>query len=264
MKKRFAVMGFPIEHSLSPMIHQHFAQQFGFEIEYDKIAVRAPDLEKNINQFFARGGMGLNITSPCKPEAFKLSASRSERVLEVQAANTLWIRNGLLHADNTDGVGFVRDFARFTSLTGKRVLILGAGGVVQGLLPVILAELPQKVVLFNRSAQKVQALQQQYPFLNAYNEEAMQSPFEVVINTTSALHDDLRRLMVPISLDKHVFCYDVVYNHLAPTPFLQWAFEQGYQGVDGRGMLVEQAAEAFYLWHGLKPDTSRVLKRLNV
>ncbi len=268
MPARYAVMGHPIAHSLSPTIHRLFAQQTGCVLRYEKIQVDVPHFEAQVERFFQRGGKGLNITQPFKQRAFTLSQDKTARCLTAGAANTLWLNPaGRLQADNTDGIGLLRDLTRFIDLAGLRILILGAGGAARGILTPLLDRGPQSVHIANRTPEKAHALCQAFsPFSRLRAGEGnhpllthgriidLNGPFDLILNTTSA-HLDREPLTLPPTLIlPRTVCYDLNYQQNGETPFVVWARLQGALGMDGLGMLVEQAAEAFFIWHGIMPD----------
>lgn len=267
MTDRYAVMGNPVEHSKSPQIHHLFAQQTGEAIHYERIRVPLDGFQAAVRAFFAGGGRGLNITVPFKEEAWRLADERAPRAERAGAVNTLLIRSGRLIGDNTDGTGLVRDLRvnHGTPLADRRVLILGAGGAVRGLLPALLAEAPAEVVIANRTVARAETLRTLFAdqgCLQAVGFDALAGPFDVVINGTSAgLSGELPPLPEDL-LAAGATCYDMVYGD-EPTVFVRWARAHGAAlAVDGLGMLVEQAAESFLLWRGLRPDTAPVMAAL--
>lgn len=261
MMQRFAVMGNPIAHSLSPFIHQRFAEQTGQAISYEKIFVTAQDFPQQVANFFAEGGKGLNITSPLKEQAFSLAKVTTARCQQAKAANTLWLENGLLHADNTDGIGLIRDLNRFINLSGKQVLLIGAGGAARGVIGSILAA-GAYVTVANRSYPRALLLQQDFPSIKLENFLNIQGKYEIVIQATSAAINQEEVHWNPSILQSNAFCYDLSYALEKTTPFVQWSLDQGCQAKDGLGMLVEQAAEAFFIWHRIAPNSDLVLAEL--
>lgn len=260
--KRFAVMGNPIAHSLSPIIHQQFANAMGIELVYEKIAVEGADFKSQVAQFFASGGCGLNITAPFKEEAYRLAVTRTPRCDVAHAANTLWMNATdaqRLCADNTDGVGFIRDITHHINLPGQRVLILGAGGAARGLIAPLLSESVASIVVFNRTIDRARGLQDDFPSIRCVTTCSAGDEFDLLINATSAGLNPVEWRLSLGSFAPPAFCYDLAYALDKPTPFVQWAREQGAQGVDGLGMLVQQAAEAFRIWHGAMPEVTPVL-----
>lgn len=262
MTHYYAVMGQPIAHSLSPLIHRLFALQTHRVIDYRRIHVESIAFEQRVWQFFNRQGNGLNITQPYKTRAFDLSQVLTPRCKRAKAANTLWMSAGVLHADNTDGVGFLRDISRYIDLRDQRVLVLGAGGAARGILGVILDQVPACVVVANRDIEKSRPLQADFQPLHCTTLDNINEPYDVIINATAA---GLTRSMPAVpstALLTHPFCYDLSYDRENSTPFIEWARSHGCDAVDGIGMLVEQAAEAFYQWEGIRPDSLPVLARL--
>jgi shikimate dehydrogenase len=256
-------MGNPISHSLSPVIHQLFAQQTGITLTYEKIRIDINQFEQQVTDFFAQGGKGLNITLPCKQRAFSMSAEVTPRCLAARAANTLWMQEGRLHADNTDGVGLLRDLSRHISISDKHILLLGAGGAARGILGPLLAAGSAQLTIVNRTPEKAQALQRDFPQAQyCIFADLEGKSYDLVINATSASLDD-ESLALPDSLMvTKPLCYDLTYSNNKPTTFVAWARAQGCNAMDGLGMLVEQAAEAFFIWHHVMPNTALVLKDL--
>lgn len=261
MTNRYAVIGQPVSHSMSPAIHELFAAQFGMDITYERILGDVSNFEQQVDTFFFEGGLGLNVTLPFKERAFHLSTERTHRCLAARAANTLWVKNGILHADNTDGIGFIRDLGQFFSVKGRSVLILGAGGAARGLIQPLLDEQPERLMIWNRTEDKLQALVNDFPELVSVQLNQLEA-VDCIINATSAsVSGSSLELPLPIWQSKP-FCYDLAYDVASPTSFVALARRLGCRAVDGFGMLVEQAAESFYIWNGRKPDTSRVVEAL--
>lgn len=262
----FAVFGNPIAHSKSPAIHQQFAQQAGIAIDYQKRLAPLEDFVGAVANFRADGGLGANVTVPFKTQAFALASELTDRAKRSGAVNTLkWLPDvdGWL-GDNTDGAGLCRDITENLgwSLAGARVLLLGAGGAMQGVLPVLSGYSGIELVIANRTFSKAQDLAQSYENLRACELEqlAHEAPFDVIINGTSTgLFGETLALPETIfHASSHLTkVYDMVYGKEL-TPFLKWAQAQGATVSDGLGMLVEQAAESFELWTGFRPDTSAV------
>jgi len=263
MALRFAVMGNPIAHSLSPFIHQRFAEQLGIELSYEAIQVTDENrFASTVADFFGRGGKGLNITLPYKEKAFALAARNSFASTKAKAANTLWMDEGKLHADNTDGAGLLKDLANYCELKTKQVLLLGAGGAARGVIGPLLAAGISQLVVVNRSPEKAFHLQLDFPQIQCSPINDLKINFDLIINATSAsLNSENLRLSASL-LKPETLCYDLAYAKNGSTPFVNWAHSQGIVGVDGLGMLVEQAAESFYIWHGLRPDVRAVLAEL--
>jgi shikimate dehydrogenase len=264
-------MGNPIAHSKSPFIHTAFAQQTGQSLRYEALLVgtQAGEFTQAVQVFQKNGGKGLNITIPFKQLAYALAGFRNKRAECAGAVNTLWFdKQGRCVGDNTDGIGLLRDLTQNHgySITGQRVLILGAGGAVRGVLAPLLETAPYCCVIANRTVIKAQSLAELFASqgrITACAYEALQGQlFDVIINGTSAsLQGNLPPLPEGL-LAKEAWCYDMMYAS-EPTPFMQWALGQGATVVlDGLGMLVEQAAEAFYQWRGIFPNTAPVIQAL--
>jgi shikimate dehydrogenase len=264
----YAVVGHPISHSKSPRIHSLFARQTGQAVEYTAIQAPPDDFNGTVRAFFRNGGKGLNVTVPFKEQAWTLADHRTPRAEKAGAANTLFLdQDDALVADNTDGVGLVRDLTvnHGVKLAGTRVLVLGAGGAVRGVLGPILAEHPASVTIANRTLARAEALVRLFSAtrggigLSACGFEQAVGPFDLVINGTSAsLQGDLPPVPASV-IGEATVVYDMMYS-LNVTTFNQWALEQGARQVfDGLGMLVEQAAESFYLWRGVRPETAPVI-----
>jgi shikimate dehydrogenase len=267
----YAVMGNPIAHSKSPMIHAAFAQQTGQVLQYNAILVGAEEGEfaQAVQAFIASGGKGLNITVPFKQAAWALADQRSERAERAGAVNTLWFdEQGQRIGENTDGVGLVRDLIQNHGgqIEGRRMLILGAGGAVRGVLGPLLEAAPAQCVIANRTVFRAEALAELFAALGnvtACPYDALQGQsFDLVINGTSA---SLQGQLPPLPdglLAEGGWCYDMMYASTA-TVFMQWAQSQGAAfALDGLGMLVEQAAESFYLWRGVRPKTASVIRQV--
>jgi len=265
-KDRYAVMGNPISHSKSPVIHRLFAEQTGQDIVYEAILVDRDGFIAAVRLFQQEGGKGLNITVPFKQEAWALVDQHSERAELAGAVNTIVLQaDGQLYGENTDGLGMVRDLVENhgISLTAKRILLLGAGGAARGVLGPVLEQHPASVFIANRTEERAIHLAQQFRShglvqgggFDALGEES----FDLIVNgTTASLEGEVPP--IPAScIASGTCCYDMMYGR-EPTPFLDWAQEHGAaQTMDGLGMLVEQAAESFALWRGVRPDTRPVI-----
>jgi len=267
----YAVVGHPISHSKSPRIHSLFASQTGEAVEYTAIQAPLDDFAGTVREFFDRGGQGLNVTVPFKEQAWQLADQRTERAENAGAANTLYRDDqGRLTADNTDGVGLVRDLTvnHRVPLAGARILVLGAGGAVRGVLGPILVEQPAALTIANRTPAKAETLAQLFaPVASGADVTAVgfdqpDQPYDVIINGTSAsLQGDLPPLSATV-IGSDTVVYDMMYS-LQTTPFNQWALDLGARRVfDGLGMLVEQAAESFRIWRGVRPDAAPVIEVL--
>lgn len=266
---RYAVMGNPIKHSKSPIIHKEFAHLSDQEMTYAAILVEESGFADAVTTFFAEGGKGLNITVPFKLEAFTLADELSERAQRAGAVNTLILQaDGRLRGDNTDGVGMMRDITNNHDgrITNKKVLVVGAGGAVRGVLAPLLQENPASVTIVNRTVEKAQVLADQFADLGRIDacafSDLADEPYDWIINGTSAsLSGDVPPLPEGI-VGEYTRCYDMMYS-ADETPFNQWAGRLGAaERYDGLGMLVEQAAESFRLWRGLMPPTAQVIAAL--
>lgn len=264
---RYAVFGNPIAHSKSPQIHRLFAEQTDQALGYEPLLAPLDDFPGFVRDFFAQG-LGANVTVPFKEQAFRLADQLTERARRAGAVNTLKkLEDGRLLGDNTDGVGLVRDLLDNAGVTlqGKRILLLGAGGAVRGVLEPLLAQQPSALVIANRTVARAEQLAGEFAELGPVQAcafEQLQGPFDVIINGTSAsLGGELPPLAESLIRSGATFCYDMMYG-AAPTPFCQWAANLGAPTRDGLGMLVEQAAAAFELWRGVRPDSAPVLAHL--
>lgn len=262
MPERFAVMGNPIAHSLSPMIHQLFAEQTRIQLSYEKINVAEARFEEEVTAFFVQGGHGLNITLPFKQRAFAMAERTTSRCKAAKAANTLWFSAGKLWADNTDGLGFIKDLKNYCDPRGKKVLLLGAGGAARGIIGPLTGEGIAELVLVNRTEEKAKALQTEFNRIKVCRLSDLKIAYDLIINATytSLTSDQIDWPAVLLKPD--TLCYDLAYSKTGMTPFVSWALEQGALGVDGLGMLVEQAAESFYIWNRVRPESDTVLKKI--
>ncbi len=266
---RYAVFGNPVEHSKSPQIHSLFAKQTGQSLIYTAELAEIGQFEPAVKKFIADNGKGLNITVPFKQDAWALAGIHSDRALRAGAVNTLVLQpDGSLYGDTTDGVGLVRDLMQNhrLQLADKNILIIGAGGAVRGVLEAILDQRPASLIISNRTKQKATQLADDFSNLGHITgcglNEIDGASFDIVINGTSAsLKGDLPPLPGTI-FAKNSCSYDMMYAAQA-TPFMQWSTEMGATTVfDGLGMLVEQAAESFFIWRNVKPETKDVIKHI--
>lgn len=265
MTDLYAVFGNPINHSKSPHIHRHFAEQTGQDMTYTKQLVGQDEFEQAANEFFSKGGKGLNITMPFKLDAYRFAHQLTQRARRAGAVNTLALRtDGSILGDNTDGIGMIHDMHNLGwELRGKRVLVLGAGGAVRGILQPLLEQDPQEVVIVNRTFHKAEELANSFHDLGEVRalrlEDIQGQQFDIVINGTStSMQGELPPLPDDV-LAPGACCYDMAYG-AEPTLFLQWASVHKAASVaDGLGMLVGQAAEAFYLWRQIRPEVVPVI-----
>ena len=264
MSDRYAVIGNPVEHSLSPEIHAEFARVTGQDLAYGRILAPRDGFRDAVLAFRAAGGKGLNVTLPFKHEAWRLAVVRSGFALVAGAVNTLSFQGESIVGHNTDGIGLVRDLTRNlrVAVRGKRVLLMGAGGAAYGVMESLLREQPETVVVANRTLEKAIALVGHFEKLQTYALQGISARpyealagarFDILINATSA---GLEGAMPPVRegfLAPGALAYDMVYARR--TPFLEFAQQQGARVSDGLGMLVEQAAESFFVWRGVYPET---------
>jgi len=263
MTDRYAVFGHPIAHSKSPQIHTAFARQTGQDMTYEAILAPLDGFAVSVAAFIAAGGRGANVTVPFKEEAFRLASRLSPRAQRAGAVNTLVFEADGIFGDNTDGAGLVADLTRnlHCALAGKRVLLLGAGGAARGVIEPLLDQQPAALVIANRTVSRAEELAELFGRgIRACSFDAVDTPFDLVINATAAsLAGDLPPLS-PRVFTPDTLAYDMMYGR--DTPFLDFARTHGARTADGLGMLVEQAAEAFCLWRGVRPDTAPVIARL--
>jgi shikimate dehydrogenase len=266
---RYGLVGHPVAHSLSPLIHTLFARQTGQSLTYELIDAEPAAFETAVRGFGAAGGKGLNVTVPHKEAAFALVDEASEAATAAGAVNTITIQGTRLRGDNTDGVGFIRDVIQNhgESLEGRRIVVLGAGGAARGIALPLLGERPAELVIANRTRERATQLvthfgNPQEMRVATFEELAALPTFDVVVNATSA---GLKGESPPFPgslIGPDTFCYDLVYSR-TDTPFVAWAREHGAaRAVQGWGMLVEQAAESFFIWRGIRPATTPILKQL--
>lgn len=268
---QYAVIGNPIGHSKSPVIHTAFAQQTGQLLAYTRILSPLDGFADTVANLRAQGFKGANVTVPFKLEAFQLANHLTERAMDAAAVNTLTFDENGITGDNTDGAGIVQDITRNLQipLTNKRILLIGAGGAAEGVLHPILACAPALLVISNRTLDKALSMVKkieaqgdyQYVSVNAYAFDDLQGQaFDIVINATSAGLTD-SALPVPASIfAPNALAYDMMYGR--ETPFMQLAKSQGALVADGLGMLVEQAAEAFFVWRGVRPETLSMMQTM--
>ncbi|MGZ5008253.1 MAG: shikimate dehydrogenase [Methylobacter sp.] len=267
---RYAVFGYPIKHSKSPRIHRLFAEQTGQMLEYTAQEVPAEQFETAVTNFFAEGGKGLNCTVPLKELAWRYAGHKTERAELSKAVNTLAIQSdGSLLGDNTDGIGLVTDLTanHAIDLSGVRILILGAGGASRGIIAPILQQSPHSLVIANRTVDKARQLAAEFhgkgPVTGCGFDDLANRQFDLILNATSAsLSGQLPPLPAGL-LAASGNCYDLAYGN-EPTAFVRWGLENNAaKSLDGLGMLVEQAAEAFFIWRGVRPKTQPVIELLN-
>ena len=263
----YGLIGHPVEHSRSPLIHRLFADQTEQRIEYLLIDAPPGRFQSEVDRFRARGGLGLNVTLPYKLDAQRLCSRLTQRAAQAGAVNTLAWQDGGLLGDNTDGDGLVRDLRDNLGVhvRGSRILLIGAGGAARGAIGSLLRAEPVELSIANRTADRALALAAEFSAagpVRGRSFESLEDGFDIIINATSASLSDEVPAIPAAAVGPSTFCYDMMYSS-CPTAFLRWARAGGAAGsADGLGMLVEQAAESFLLWRGVRPDTGPVLEEV--
>ena len=268
---RYGVMGYPVSHSRSPIIHRLFAMQTGQDMQYELLQVAPEKLETAIRQFQRTGGKGLNITVPHKRAVAKLCDRMSERANTAGAVNTVIFRDGEMYGDNTDGIGLLRDLSvnLGVSVENTNILILGAGGATRGIMGPLLEMRPNSLCIANRTLDKANDLVKRFGKFGpvaacGFDAVPVDEPYDIIINATSTGSNGETPPYPEAAVSPDTYCYDLSYG-LKATPFSSWARDHGAgKSVMGWGMLVEQAAESFHLWRGVRPDTAPVLKQMHV
>lgn len=272
---RYAVIGNPVGHSKSPQIHAAFAAACGQAMQYQALLAPLDGFAACVSAFRAAGGRGANVTLPFKAEAYALADTRTKRAEAAGAVNTLCLEGDAIIGDNTDGVGLVRDIVHNAGLVlaGRRILLLGAGGAARGALLPLLAQQPRQLLVVNRTVANAEQLVSDHLARFGTHSGLLAScgfadlptrhpgPFDLIINaSSSSLYGSLPPLDASL-LAPDTLAYDMMYG-ARPTVFLQWAATHGAQVRDGLGMLVEQAAESFFVWRGVRPATQAVYDAL--
>ena len=268
---RYGVMGYPVSHSRSPVIHRLFALQTGQQIQYELLRVSPEKLEEAIRQFQRTGGKGLNVTVPHKRAVCRFVDHLSERASLAGAVNTLTFRDNQVFGDNTDGIGLLRDLVvnLGLTLTDMNILILGAGGATRGIVGPLLEMRPRSILIANRTLKRAKDLVERFQDLgnvaaSRFSDIPGRTEFRLIINATSAGLEGEVPPYPEAAVSEQSFCYDLSYGSKT-TPFCTWSQEHGAgHSVMGWGMLIEQAAESFKIWRGVRPDTAPVLKQLTV
>lgn len=268
MTDRYAVFGHPIRHSKSPLIHATFARHSGQDLVYEAILAPLDGFAECVSQFRIDGGKGANITVPFKEQAFSLCTQRTPRAEQAGAVNTFKFENNAVLGDNTDGAGLVADLTRNLGFTleGRHILLLGAGGAARGVIGPLLECAPARLVIANRTASRARDLAAHFHqpgdlSVTGCGLEEVDTPFDLIINATSASLAGELPVLASQAFKPEALAYDMMYGKEL-TPFLRLAQQHGARIVDGLGMLVEQAAEAFYLWRGVRPETQPVIAAL--
>ena len=259
--KKFAVIGNPIEQSKSPIIHKHFAEQFGIELEYTKILAPVEGFKTAADEFFKNGGLGMNVTMPFKDDAFNYADELTERAKLAEAVNTLIYKDGKVVGDTTDGEGVVRDHLfHGVELKDRRVLLIGAGGAAKGSVESILKQKPASLTIGNRTVSKAEAIAAKFPAgqVQAKGFDNLASDYDVIINSTSCSLTGELPDIDPAIFTSAFSAYDMCYKK-EQTLFNQWVENHSNaKTIDGLGMLIEQAAESFSVWHGKMPNTTDI------
>ena len=268
MIDRYAVFGHPIAHSKSPDIHAAFARQTGQVLSYEAILAPLDGFIASVTHFRETGGCGANITVPFKQQAYNWCHQRTPRAEVAGAVNTVMFKNHTVLGDNTDGAGLITDLQQNLQfvIAQKRVLLLGAGGAAHGVIGPLLACAPAHLVITNRTVERARELaahfqQARLPTVEACGLNDLNEPFDLIINATAASLGGELPIVSSRIFKTTSLAYDMMYGKTM-TPFLVWAQQHGAQTADGLGMLVEQAAEAFFLWRGIRPDTQAVMAAL--
>jgi shikimate dehydrogenase len=265
---RYAVIGYPVSHSWSPFIHGMFAKQTSQNMTYSRIEAAPEDFERHVGAFFQTGGKGLNVTVPHKQVAAFVARYRTPRAEIAGAVNTLICKDDGVHGDNTDGAGLVTDLTQNLGfdLSNVRILMLGAGGAARGVLGPLLAAGPEYLEIANRNEARATELAKEFANLGEIKGcgfgAISEQHFDLIVNATSASLQDLVPPVPHQAISPTTLCYDMAYGK-GDTVFTRWAKSVGAGRAEcGWGMLVEQAAESFYLWRGVKPDTKPVLQAI--
>lgn len=266
---QYGVIGYPISHSRSPIIHKLFAMQTNQAVKYDAVKVRPAELETAFNRFRNTGWRGLNVTTPHKNAAAKLVDSMTDRAQVAGAVNTVVFHEDRMQGDNTDGFGLIRDLEENLNvrIPGANILILGAGGATGGIMHPLLERKPHSIVIANRTVNKARALESHFGAFGdvqscRFDSVPTTEGYNLIINATSAGIKGEAPPYPDEAIGADTVCYDLSYA-LSPTPFCEWALQRNAaQSVMGWGMLVEQAAESFRIWRGIRPDTKPVLDQM--
>lgn len=262
MTDKYAVLGNPIKHSLSPQLHALFAEQTGEDMAYDKQLIDLDHFDEQVNDLVAQGYKGFNVTVPFKEDAYRWVSQPSPDTAFAGALNTIKINEKSTQGFSTDGVGLVRDLTQNLNIeiAGKRVLLLGAGGAAKSVIPNLIQAEVSQLIVANRTVEKAEMLAKKLP-LTPSSFEDLEGHFDLVINATAASLAGEALVLPEGLIDEKSFCYEMMYN-AGDTPFIKWSNAANASSVDGLGMLVEQGAESFYIWRGVRPETSSVISSL--
>ena len=267
MTLHFAIIGNPVAHSKSPQIHAAFAAQTGIALSYERLLAPLNGFHETVEGLRAQGAHGANVTLPFKLEAFAFATQVSDRARDAGAVNTLKFDTAKVFGDNTDGAGLVNDLCAnlHCAISGKRVLIVGAGGAARGVIGPLLAERPEVIAITNRTPSKAQEIALRFKHAGSLRVLALADlpdhQFDIIINASAA---SLENSLPPVPRGAFAdgsLAYDMMYGR-GLTPFLALAQQSGARLADGLGMLVEQAAESFLIWHGVRPQTDAILGQL--
>ena len=263
--KKYAVFGNPIEHSMSPLIHEYFAKNLKINLSYVPILGSLGKFEKEAKIFLGNGGSGFNVTLPFKEDAFKLAETKSKIARITGSVNTISIKNGVIHGDNTDGIGFVKDMKNNIEydFNDKKILVVGAGGAAMGVIPSILNENPTEIKIYNRTFEKAKSLSDSFenigPVEAVSQDKIHKHNFDLIINATSIGINNIKFELSKKILNTETVCYDMSYGKISNS-FKMWSNENNLKFHDGLGMLLEQAAESFYIWELQRPVITEELK----
>lgn len=264
---KYCVFGNPIEHSLSPLIHSLFSKQTGDKFYYDKILSPLDSFSQSVKNFIQSGGKGFNITLPFKTQAFNIANKKTNRAEITGSVNTIKIEKDILYGDNTDGIGLVNDLVKNIKipLKDKDILIIGAGGAARGIIFDLIKQEPLRILVANRTKSKANKIALDFKKYNKVCgfgiEQIKTKPVDIIINATSIDLTNKQMPDIPPEVAQGAFCYDLMYAK--ETAFINWSNKADTIGVsDGLGMLVEQAAQAYFFWHKVMPDTKKVISQL--
>jgi shikimate dehydrogenase len=271
LKEKYGVIGDPISHSRSPEIHKLFAQQFNEKIDYNKYHIKTDNLKQFIIDFHSSGGRGLNITLPHKISAMNSVSVLSPNAIQAKAINTIYFNGNEIIGDNTDGIGLIADLRNNfqVEIKNKKILILGAGGAVRGIIGSLIKENPSHIEIANRTISHAEEISKDFSneasiktcTIEELNEKGN---FDLIINAISFDTNNKDIALSKNIISKSSICYDLSYNS-SPTQFMLWAMKNGANfAIQGWGMLIEQAAESYLIWKKIRPDTSAILKQINV
>ena len=271
LKEKYGVIGDPISHSRSPEIHRLFAKQFDEKIDYSKYHIKADNLKQFIIDFHTSGGRGLNITLPHKMSAMNSVSVLSQNAIQAKAINTIYFNGNEIVGDNTDGIGLIADLCNNfqVEIKNKKILILGAGGAVRGIIGSLIKENPSHIEIANRTISHAEKISEDFSYkipikICTLEELNKKGNFDLIINAISFDTHNKDVALAKSIISKSSVCYDLSY-HSSPTQFMLWAMKNGADSaIQGWGMLIEQAAESYRIWKKMRPDTSDILKQLNI